>query len=55
MSFEEWLVELDSAAIALGYEGSITSHTGHECWRTSFDDGITPAEALAEDWSYADG
>ncbi len=44
---------LDAEATRQGYVGDkpLTS-CGPECWRESYDEGLTPAEAIKEDESY---
>ena len=52
--FQEWLDELDAYAAQLGWPENIVKQTGSDCWRDYYMDGYTPAEAWAEDMSYAD-
>ena len=55
--FEQWMQELDAAHQRIGSpygEGSLWQITGAECWLTSFEEGDTAADALAEDLSNAD-
>ena len=51
MDFDTWLNELNAEAARRDYAGAnqFWQGTGADCWRDSFDDGMTPAEALAED------
>lgn len=51
LTFEEWLIKLDSiAGDAHGYgPGKCSEETGAECWRCFWEDGYTPEDALAED------
>lgn len=52
MEFEEWLEQLDVAAKQRGYAGdSFSQGTGADCWRASFEAGLSPADALTEDES----
>lgn len=51
-TFELWLAELDALAAAEGCDTPYTQQTGPECWRESYDDGMTPAEAWAEEKYY---
>lgn len=44
MSFEEWCDEYDKIAAAEG-AGEYTKQCGRECFRQTFDDGETPADA----------
>ncbi|WP_057462412.1 hypothetical protein [Pseudovibrio sp. POLY-S9] len=30
----------------------VMEHTGEECWKESFDEGLSPEDALAEDMQY---
>lgn len=55
--FEKWFDQLDAEHAARGAsygQGSLAELTGIECWIVSFQEEMTPAEALAEDLSYAD-
>ncbi len=53
MTFQDWITELNRLAAEQGQDGKpLSEQTGEECWRASFDDGYTPAEALAEDATY---
>jgi hypothetical protein len=53
ITFEQWLAQLDEVARAsFGFDGPITDDTGAECWRSYYEDGYTPRDALAEDQSY---
>lgn len=48
--FDTWLAELNHEAKRRGYPGApLSMQCGSECWRVSFEDGMTPAEALDED------
>lgn len=51
-TFEQWLAELSALAAAEGCPNYV-QQTGEECWRESFADGFTPAEAWADEKSYA--
>ena len=52
-TFQEWLEKVDRYAKSLGYANpSMTTDTGHECWRGYYDSGCSPEEAVNEDWSY---
>ena len=51
-TFQEWLAELRLISKTVQqyfYDGD----EGDDCWRDSFDDGLTPMEALLEDASHA--
>lgn len=53
--FHDWLGELDKYVAGMnGYPESIVAQTGRECWLDYYNDGLSPAEAWAEDMSYAD-
>lgn len=47
--FFTWLAELNHIAEASGFGRGLTESTGADCWRPFFDDGLTPADALARD------
>lgn len=47
--FFAWLAELNTAAARLGFGDGLTETTGADCWRSYFDDGLTPSDALAAD------
>ena len=53
MQFEQWLKQLDETARERGYcverGQTYSAVTGADCWRDYFDDGLLPADALAED------
>lgn len=52
MSWEEWSGELVRLAGDIyGPQGAIVE-CGEQCWRDSYDDGMTPQEALDEDLNY---
>jgi hypothetical protein len=53
MTFDQFLDAIDVLAKGDGIEGSYVEQTGHECWRDSFDDDMTPDEAWAEERSAA--
>ncbi len=53
MTFEQWLTALNEAAHTDRFKGVLVRQTGAECWRDYYEDGMTPDEALAEDWSHA--
>ena len=52
MTFGQWQAELDALASAEGC-ANYTEQTGSECWESSYNDGMTPAEAWAEEKSAA--
>lgn len=53
MTFPQWLAALDQEAKRRGYEGeSITQETGEECWRSYYDDGCSPKDAMDEEATY---
>lgn len=47
--WERWAAELDRLAGDAYGEGSAIKNTGPDAWRSMFDDGLSPAEALIED------
>jgi hypothetical protein len=53
MTFEEWLEAINDLAAADGAVSdpgiAYTDMTGAECWRASFDDGLSPEEAWDEE------
>lgn len=49
LTFDQWLSDLDALARAEGCERSYVEQTGRECWQAPYDDGITPAEAWADE------
>lgn len=51
MSFDDWLKELDAEAERICNVKNLSTKTGRDCWRHYFDDDVSPADALAEDWS----
>ena len=55
MTFPEWLLALNAAAVKRGYTGGerFFQGTGEDCWRESYDTGMSPEEALIEDETYA--
>lgn len=56
-AFTKWMDELDAEHVKAGSpygDGSLSEITGIEAWIPSFDDEMTPSEALQEDMSYAD-
>lgn len=53
LTFDEWLAALDGAALTAGFRCRLAATSGAECWRDYYEEGMTPDEALAEDWSYA--
>lgn len=53
ISFDQWLVALDHAALTAGFKGRIAADTGAECWQEYYDDGYTPTAALSEDLGHA--
>lgn len=55
MSFDKWLKQVDLEMNKLGHQGSYVAETGRECWLGFYEDGYTPAKAVAEDMSNADG
>lgn len=50
-TFDQWLEALDKVAPSVGYisDHTLTSLTGKDCWRDSYDQGLTPAEAIEMD------
>ena len=55
--FEKWMTDLDAEYVKAGSPygiGPLATVTGVECWITYFDDEYDPADALAEDLTYAD-
>ena len=52
MEFNEWMVELKKIAVKK-YNFNETEVFDREAWEAYFNDGITPEEALIEDFSYA--
>jgi hypothetical protein len=54
MDFNAWLNELNAESKRRGYAGAdeFWQGTGADCWRPSYDDGMTPVDALADDASY---
>lgn len=54
MQFDQWLQEMDRIGVLMGMVGDKPfSACGDGCWRLSYDDGMTPAQAIAEDLSNA--
>lgn len=53
MQFKEWLAEIDKLASKAGAfddpTKSYVGQTGDECWRTMWEDGMSPSEAWAEE------
>lgn len=47
-AFDAWYMKTYSANVP-----SFTSNTGVECWRESYDSGMTPKEAFEEDCANA--
>ena len=54
LDYDHWLEALDKYARTKGFQGRpIYEQTGREAWRSFYDDGYTPEDALDEDWSNA--
>lgn len=51
MSFDDWLIELDAEAERIVNVKNLVKKSGRKWWRKYFDDGLSPADALAKDWS----
>ena len=52
-TFTEWLADLDRLAVAeFGYSAAPSASPGPECWRSYFDEGYSPREALMEEGTY---
>ena len=58
-TFDQWVTELerimeewDSEYGNLPYTLPLKASTGLGCWRESFEDGMSPAEAFASDQNY---
>lgn len=53
LNWEEWEAELKRVAMAAGWTENGVKSTDWSAYRSYFDDGYSPAEALLEDMSYA--
>lgn len=55
MTFEEWKVELAAKlGVAFSMDGTeYIRQTGEACWREMFDDGLSPDEAVSEEYAAA--
>jgi hypothetical protein len=62
LTFEQWIEALEAYHARLretedgfqGYGRSVVAATGAECWRSYFEDGYMPEDALDTDRSYWD-
>jgi len=59
MAWQQWLDHLESIMREwdakhgnLPYALPLAESTGLDCWRDSYDDGMTPADAFASDQSH---
>lgn len=51
--FNAWCDQVDAYGRERGCDFDYTHHTGRECWRDAFEDGVTPRDALDEEFSCA--
>lgn len=55
LTFDQWLAELDRVAVEeFDFNSPIVVDTGRECWRTYYESGAPPSEALAADLTHGD-
>ena len=53
MTFEKWVAELKLIFFLMGWEKEAIDTIDTESHREKYNDGVTPAEAIQEEMSYA--
>ena len=51
--FDDWCDQIDALGRVRGCDFDYTRRTDRECWREMFEDGLTPSDALDEEFSCA--